>query len=701
MEAASYNGVANLPYSQNIQNDNNCDGIQERLFKRVATILAEKGIRVEGTGALSIDMREDGSVKVIGDIRNREQIEKALTGDSEILGILKQGSSILNSQKNIANCKVPEDEVSISSEATAAYEESNNFVVSENDAARVVCGKGGGLDKGLAFIKMLDLPAETCDLTSIDGLNNIKNALNNRIKANKEEVVTRTEEILLQSGIVLGEDEEITLSVDATGEILVEPAGESDAEIKRANKISEALNKDKGLQEELAGKLTTLDLDERSLASIGKFDVFGVLTRGVSVVDDKLLADLAENKYGENISELQESGEELVDNDFVYHVLQGLDAEGIDNSTNDNTTVKTAGYKISNSKIISANSDDIVNEIWKPFTAHVNDLLTSGKIVYEPDNPSALNFKSFVAEVSSDGKVEVIEAKDREGKDLDKNEIAGLFMKCDAHNKSSELESIVSQTLQQHDYEHNDVDEYEHKVRITGDINTSMKYEIISPEADKAATKELKENMEEINTELTDVLKGKGVITPVEIKVNEYGRLEADTSNLSGNEQDIVDTVLKDINKELDKPEKETEEDDKKDKVEQEEKSEAEVEKEINNKKKELEERREGAKSLELRKLGKKSAELDGVDYVKEAKNSDEVVAALEKKVVNETGVKLDKALDAEELEKKSEEVGEVEDGAKLPSSLKGFEKVVELAKGLEGILAKFHERDNLLAAIA
>ena len=700
MEAARYKGFESLSYSQNIQNANNGKGIQEKLFNRVATVLAEKGMRVDGTGALSIDMREDGSVAVIGDIRNREQIEKALTGDSGILGILKQGAGTLNSQKNISNCNILEDEVFISPKATAAYEDSNNWIFSENDATKGAGGDFGGLDKGRAFIKMLGLPEETCDLTSIDGLNNIKNVLNTRIKANKEELVIRAEEVLLQSGIVLDKDEEIELSVDSEGKILVEPVGKSDAEIKRANEISEALNKDKSVQQELSGMLTALDLDERSLASIGKFDIIGIMTRGISIVDDKLFADFAENKYGKNLSELQRDGKELVNNESVYSVLQSLDAEVLDNSINDKKTAKTAGYKISNSKIISANSDDIVNEIWKPFTDNVNGLLTSEKLNYDPDNLDVLNLKSFVAEVSEDGHVKVIEAKDRKGKDVDKREIAGLFMKCDVHNKSSELESIVSQTLQQHDYEHNDVDQYAHKIRITGDINTSMKYEIISPEADKAATKELKENMEDINKELSEMLKGKGVMTPVDIKVNEYGKLEADTSRLSDNEQDIVYTILQDINKEVDTSEKETEEG-KKDKIEQEEKSEAEIEKEIKNKRKELEEHREDAKSSELRKLGQKSAELVGVDYVKEAKNSDDVVSALEKKVVEETGVELNKVVDPDELEMMSKEAGDVEEGGKLLFSLKGLEKVVELAKGLKGVLTKFHERDNLLAAIA
>ena len=723
------NSANNLHQNQTNITSTTSNTAQEQIFNRVVQILSTNNLSIEGAGSFALDLEGNDKVKVIGNINNKEEIETALAADPEIITILKKELDIPENTDNNPLTQPNIDSLNISDQATAAYSEykeikpavkdgytikdNSNPPSTKNNPSQAIIGRIKystiEKDKRSALISMLGLPDDLGDFESQKGLDNVKNALNNRIMSGMKELVTRTEEILLDQGIVLTEDEEMQFSVDDQGNILVTPNSEKYQDARRSSQIETALNSNREIQTELAEMLTALDLDERSLASMGRINISQELNGQVFLTDDQLLKDIAEHKYGKSLTELLDNGEELIADKSIYNTLKQINTKDLSTGSQPSEAagITTGIYRISNSKIISNNTEDTVNEIWKPYTNNLNQLLSSEKTQYAPDDPDVLNLKNFVVDVDIDGKVDIVELKDRAGKNLTgykKQLFMDKYMNCDIHDKSLTLQSLIGQTLLKHDYEHNDVEEYEHKVRISGSINSNMKYEVVSPEADEAAAKELNENLQIINEGLHKSFKSKGVLTPVEIKVNEYGKLEADTSTLSDNEQNIVDTVLSDINKEITKSyteeEKEEEKKENTTNPDTENKTASEPAKEL--KTKELADSREDVKNHELYKLGRKTAEFNNIEYLKPVKNPLEKVSRLEKKLTEETGFDLNNNKPKTDPPQQIDgtNTNNAIQNSTLPSSLNGLEKIIELAKGLHDILDKFHSRDSMLAAI-
>lgn len=731
MDATVCTGVSDNSYLQTNRNiiQSETDSLQAKLFDRVAHVLAEKGVNVDGQGSIALDIDEYGKIVVVGrGIKNKDEIKNALEGNSEIISILKQYHVEGNNPKNTYQ---RQDSVGISSQAASAYEQS----VSRNgsDSVQVLNGNGNPIkhsgvlekfnnshiDKFKAMMNMLDVPEGIPDLLFNGGrgdghqspIYDIIEVFSTKVSKLQLEVSNFVESLLLDHDIVLGEDEELSLYVDDKGDIVVEPAGDTGSEKARSRKIEDALNSDSEVKKELADSLLEIDFNEQAGSLIRKMKISAQDFIDVLLESDNFIAELAEFKYGQPLEILQDRGERIINDEATFKAIKSLKIEECgDDSATRNSTQKNSTYKFANGKMINSDIDDIVEDHWKPFKDSINYFLTKEKVNTDPNNVvpkelgdvSTINLKNFEVEVDVDGRVELIDAKDKLGDDLDSSQKEILFDKylgCGVDKgRSPELHSIVEKTLEKHEYEHNDTDEYEHKIRITGDVKTcSIVYEVISPAADEAATDELEESMLAINTELNENLRSKGVITPVEIKVSEDGRLEADTSQLSNGEKVIIDTVLDNINNEVDHQNRsmyENAEEEKKEDIDEKSKKELEAEKE--DKMRELEGRKEDTKNIELDKVRKGLARIRDIGYEKEAKNSEEIAAKLESKVTQSIGGEDENSISiSDKLEKAGKCVRE------LPSSLKGLEKVIDIAKGLKGILDKFHDRDNLFAAIA
>ena len=120
----SAQGLYNIENNQESIKNNT---LQEKLFNRVSEVLKEKGVDIEGTGALSLDLREDETIEVIGDINNKKEVEAALTGDNALTSILKQGMFEKCENSYASNCENKIDKVEISQQANAAYETATGF----------------------------------------------------------------------------------------------------------------------------------------------------------------------------------------------------------------------------------------------------------------------------------------------------------------------------------------------------------------------------------------------------------------------------------------------------------------------------------------------------------------------------------------------------------------------------------------------
>jgi hypothetical protein len=101
--------------------------------------------------------------------------------------------------------------------------------------------------------------------------------------------------------------------------------------------------------------------------------------------------------------------------------------------------------------------------------------------------------------------------------------------------------------LDAHDAEHGDVKEFKHEI-----VSTSFNYEILSPDADRAALEEMEMLTWDIGTALGEFFgKTMGIENPFAVIFGSDGMLSLNKGSLSSLETQAVQKVLKEVNKYL------------------------------------------------------------------------------------------------------------------------------------------------------
>ena len=125
---------------------------------------------------------------------------------------------------------------------------------------------------------------------------------------------------------------------------------------------------------------------------------------------------------------------------------------------------------------------------------------------------------------------------------------AKKFMMSIANALKDHLAGIGSIILDTHDDEHGDVQEYKHSVVIQSGF-VSANYEVISPEADRAALQEMTELMSDIGSALGDLFRGMSIDNPFNLFFGKDGLLSLEGNSLSAIESQNVRQMMEQINR--------------------------------------------------------------------------------------------------------------------------------------------------------
>ncbi len=361
-------------------------------------------------------------------------------------------------------------------------------------------------------------------------LNSLISSQLKKIDKLKEAASTQVNDILAEQGMSIGDEDKVDIGVAEDGTITVTSIeGGKDGEALAA-KLQEALNKDPEKAKELADSLQELDVNQTALTEL---TTKGGLTIGTAY---KLYEMMPDNAGKEELSGLFD------------------DIDGIDDIS-DNVV---AGIAFSAGDFVSDDIETTLPILEKTIQEMVMDGMTGYNDENDKMGVSGINgppvtpdmyIQSFEAILDADGNLEVTGGVNREGEELTERlkTIAGKILNTE--KIGAQYETISSLLLEQHSYEDGDTDEFEHSVKVSVDYQKGISYEVISPEADEAATKELGDGLREISQSASEYLKEEyDIDTPLDIKVDEYGKLKASTAQLSEAESKRVEQVIDFIN---------------------------------------------------------------------------------------------------------------------------------------------------------
>ncbi len=361
-------------------------------------------------------------------------------------------------------------------------------------------------------------------------LNSLISSQLKKVDKLKEAASTQVNDILAEQGMSIGDEDKVEIGVAEDGTITVTSLeGGKDGEALAA-KLQEALNKDPEKAKELADSLQELDVNQTALTEL---TTKGGLTIGTAY---KLYEMMPDNADKEELSGLFD------------------DIDGIDDIS-DNVV---AGIAFSAGDFVSDDIETTLPILEKTIQEMVMDGMTGYNDENDKMGVSGINgppvtpdmyIQSFEAILDADGNLEVTGGVNGEGEELTERlkTIAGKILNTE--KIGAQYETISSLLLEQHSYEDGDTDEFEHSVKVSVDYQKGISYEVISPEADEAATKELGDGLREISQSASEYLKEEyDIDTPLDIKVDEYGKLKASTAQLSEAKSKRVEQVMDFIN---------------------------------------------------------------------------------------------------------------------------------------------------------
>ncbi len=361
-------------------------------------------------------------------------------------------------------------------------------------------------------------------------LNSLISSQLKKVDKLKEPASTQVNDILAEQGMSIGDEDKVDIGVAEDGTITVTSIeGGKDGEALAA-KLQEALNNDPEKAKELADSLQELDVNQTALTELTTKDG---LTIGTAY---KLYEMMPDNADKEELSGLFEDIDGI--DDISDNVVAGITFSAGDFVSNDiETTLPILEKTIQ--EMVMDGMTGYNDENDKPGISGING---------PPVTPD-MYIQSFEAILDADGNLEVTGGVNGEGEELTERlkTIAGKIFNTE--KIGTQYETISSLLLEQHSYEDGDTDEFEHSVKVSVDYQMGISYEVISPEADESATKELGDGLREISQSASEYLKEEyDIDTPLDIKVNEYGKLKTSTAQLSEAESKRVEQVMDFIN---------------------------------------------------------------------------------------------------------------------------------------------------------
>lgn len=393
-------------------------------------------------------------------------------------------------------------------------ESKTNSIIRDNGNMRDLLGLNAGMDE--------DLSTLLSDLTT-------------KIKSLNEGVSTQINDILAEQGMTLGEDEKVDIGVAEDGTITV-TANEGGTEARaRAEKLQEALNSNSDTANELAGSLQELDINQTALTEL-------VTDHGLSNdTAHRLYKILPDSETKKQLSALFEGDEDIAETEFSQ---------------------ETKAFTISNGAIINDDIDATLAHLDRTAQFSVmTELMRYNEVSYDdetgellsPEAPPDMRIQSYEAILDEEGNIEVIGGLNGEGNELN-GRLKGIAEKIlDQDALGTSFKTLATLLIEKHGYEDSDTDEYEHEVKISVDYSRmDISYEVISPEADQAAEKELGDSLREISQSVSSYLEEEyGFDSPVEIKVDENGKLSASTDSLTDQQTMQLESVIEMLNQTL------------------------------------------------------------------------------------------------------------------------------------------------------
>ncbi len=583
--------------------------VQQKLFEMVAFVIDNNDIKVQGKGAIALDFDNEGNIEVIGDIKNKDEIAEVLNDDEELKVLLAE---CLNDHSLVTSeYSQPVDTIEVSDDAIYAYQEGvkNQPVVNNNssgnpdlaDSNSAITNKTKiedtlpqiGLvtqstsEEGVPENIMPENPIvnSISDLRQVLGImdksqdaEGILSTLSDRIMKQRSEINSIIDGILEENNVDIGDDEDFDISLSEDGSILVKATKEGKLAEKRAIVIQEALNKQTDAGIELKAKLTSMTLDEMAYAELSEAQIAEDFK-----ITDGLAVAFIENQLGASIDSIRTEDGILDEKlDFVKGLINN--SPNIVDTLNSSTEYKSS--EISGSFTLGSKGikSDLSVEYSRTIKKHVSDNLFHNALLYNdpkayrgdqlnrmypgldkyfvehPDEkqtfevPPEFRIEFFEARVNVKGEVEVDVAKNGVGKELSATmkDVAKEFFEGEVLDHQEYTATFAKTILEEHEAEHADAIDFDHEVKVTFDYKKGVDFEVISPEADEKVAKDL--NIVELN--LSEginqyLVEEENITTPVDIEVNEDGKLTASTQMLTITEAKKVGDVLNLINEAL------------------------------------------------------------------------------------------------------------------------------------------------------
>ena len=371
------------------------------------------------------------------------------------------------------------------------------------------------------------------DLNCEGGVDKIVSNLLAKINSLKEESAELVNNIFAEQGLSLGEDEIINIGVAEDGTVTVTSQESGVQAKKRTTEFQEALNKDPDKAKEIVSSLQELEVNQTAMTELSTEEG---LTKNTAF---KLFKMMPDNDAKKELS-------------TVFEGFERVNEIELDNSVESMT--------FSDSGFISDNIDPTVSAIKNNIQEYVMDGMEGyndekGKTgisgISGPSAPPDMYIQSFEAILDAEGNIEVIGGVSGEGNELN-GRLKGIAEKILCTDKvGTQYETLSKLLIEKHGNEHKDTDEFEHSIKISVDYQTGIKYEVISPEADKAAKKELGDTLRDIGGSITSYIEeenGQELTSYIEIKVDERGKLFASTSSITKREGMQLESVLEILN---------------------------------------------------------------------------------------------------------------------------------------------------------
>lgn len=531
------------------------DSGHQAIVARVKEILGQQGLAVREGESFGLSLNDDGTLNIVGDLANKDEIGAALNADKELVALVKQSlGNGIEAQK-----PVPEqgqviiaDTVEISNEAMEKYSEYQKEVEMERwrlDGSMVRPTVPIDKISGAEFGSIAPMSGESIwdNYFSIGRWLGVGSTLDNNelvdmlrvaITDKTTAIEGKIDTILADNGIILDEDAELKLELDEQGKILV--SGLDDK--AKAEKIAELLNDDETLSKEIE----VLWANRRVYESV----VSGDKPNQRMAVRRILLDDHLQNRFGISLDEISVENGQIKGNDELESAIAedgslGREIREVLDPGMDKLKAEPK-YIFQNGALVDeiadsekANFDKLKGMAF----GNILDLNRAKSLLGNKDDFGMLHFYNenidspgkkiygFDINMDRNGKI-TVDSNFANGDRLDnkaKSMITGWF--SDAFKNM--LESVADSELKKHQAEDGDVDDYGHEMVFHVNGYSGITTDIFSDEADTAIQKKVEQLVPQVVNVIESYLIENGIELnePINIEVADNGRLRVDIND--------------------------------------------------------------------------------------------------------------------------------------------------------------------------